>query len=556
MNRFLKHAWVTAKQVVGNEHGWIPLVVAGISAAATAYAASKSSAATSGGEDAEILPNTVSGNTYQDQDFVFDQEASEAMKGLTDMMGEWSQTDRDFFEKTFQPFQQSLIEGNKALIPNIVANSKESLAQNMSDLVASDHLKDQFRATMSEAGEGVVQAGRSFFKQIQDIPSAEQRVGEAVAGIEKRFGQAGAELKRSMASKGLDVDVASQRALSIAKASAKAGATDQAQEAARLEKMTATEKGIGIASTVQQSNAQMLGAERGLTQAGADLTPQIGGVQETGAVSDAGKIEADMTTTAAEKVLGTKSTKQTAEFTQAGVVEPRFFDRETGKMVDGAGNEIKKPRRTTGGTYDPVRTLVTSGRQGRGIRVGRGGTYGVVDRYFDGAGDDGGAPGDAGGHGVGAPGAGLACFPAGTKIALPNGERSDIEDVRIGDKVIAYNINKAHIVCDEVNELKTVKRTGYFILGFQSDRTLRLTDDHPLYTPNGWASINPNKSKESYRGFEIDQLVPGRYVKNIDGAWDAILNITWVSGDIITYTIGGISSGNFFADGYLASITT
>jgi hypothetical protein len=291
----------------------------------------------------EVLPATVSGNVTQEMNFMFDLEAGEAMDALVTQMNDWSTTDRDFVEKTFRPFQVNLIEANKALIPGIVANAGEAMKSSLKDLMGGDFLKDAFRNQMEKSGGDISKFAESFSQQIDDIPSAEQRIGETVSNIEQTFGQAGAELKRQMASRGLDVTQASQRDLAIEKAKAKAAGVGVAAEASRKEQLAGAQAGVGVAANVQTGQANLLATQQQLTQSGANLAPQIGGVQATEALSEAGKVGAGLTQAGAEQVLGTTSETKQAEFTQPGIVTPRFFDKETGKMVDAAGNEIKAP---------------------------------------------------------------------------------------------------------------------------------------------------------------------------------------------------------------------
>jgi hypothetical protein len=344
-------------------------------------------------------------------DFVFDMEASLAMEGLTTQLNEWSGQDRDFFEKTFQPFQASLIEANQALIPGIVENSGAALKSNLKDLMGGDFLKEAFRGQMERSGGDISKFAESFSQQIDNIPTAEQRVGEAISGVEQRFGAAGAELKRQMASQGLDVSQASKRELAIEKAKAKAGAVGVASEAARKEQLAGTQAGVGVAADVQTGQANLLASQQTLTQTGAALTPQVGGVQAGESISEAGRVGADLTRTGAERVLGTRSDVKSADFTQPGVVTPRFFDKETGKMVDAAGNEIKQPtvaqNQGTGFTgRDRVNPDLVGGMPGMGGGNAPGGI---------GVGDTGGGEGGTGGVGSGAspgpgPGVGMGGF--------------------------------------------------------------------------------------------------------------------------------------------------
>lgn len=288
----------------------------------------------------EVLPKTVSGNVVSDMDFLFDVEANEAMRELTTQMGEWSTEDRNFFEDEFEPFQAALIETNQAVLQDIVANSGTALQQNLKDMVGSDFLKETFRTQITATGADIGRFATDFAQQIDDIPTADQRVGQVISGIEQRFGEAGAQLKRDMAAKGLDVSQASKRDIAISKAEAKAAGTDLAQQAAREERLGATERGIGVLGAVQQSQAGLLATERGLTQAGAGLLPQVGGVMDQPGVSEAGRIGAELTLAGSEKMLGQRADVMSADFTQKGIQVPKFFDKESGDVMTASGQSV------------------------------------------------------------------------------------------------------------------------------------------------------------------------------------------------------------------------
>jgi hypothetical protein len=322
-----------------------PLIVAaGISAAAGVFGA----LASGGGDDMptpEILPKTDSGRVIQDMNFVLDVEAGE---NLTNMIGEFSEiaaVENDFWENTFLPMQQDLVKGTQVLIPQIVKNSGDALKSNMKDLVGGDFLKDAFRQQIEQSGADIGRFAESFSKQIDDIPTAEQRVGEAVAGVEKRFGAAGAELKRQMGAKGMDVSQASQRDLAISKATAKAGASDAAAESARKEQLAGAAAGVEVSAGVQTGQANLLATQQELTQSGAMLTPELGGIQDVEGVGKAGELGAELVVEKATQVLGTTSDTISADFTQKGIQKPISFDKETGDLTDMAGNPLPKPEK-------------------------------------------------------------------------------------------------------------------------------------------------------------------------------------------------------------------
>jgi hypothetical protein len=201
-----------------------------------------------------------------------------------------------------------------------------------------------------------------------------------------------------MGAKGLDVSEASVRAMMIGKAGAKAGATQQAGEAARREMLDATTQATGVFSTLQQSQTSQLTAERGLVQSGADLTPQVGGVKDLESVGAAGAIESQLTSQESAKQIGTTSETKEAEFTQKGIQVPKFFDKETGQVVDAAGgvSEIAPPPKTTI-VYRNGPGGFNNGFSGPGVGTGVGSDSDATGGF--GVGPEGMGPGGPGGQG-------------------------------------------------------------------------------------------------------------------------------------------------------------
>jgi len=182
-----------------------------------------------------------------------------------------------------------------------------------------------------------------------------------------------------------------------------------------------------------------------------------------------------------------------------------------------------------------------------------------------GGGDAGmGADGSAGvgGGGVGAgqgggPAGGNCCFVAGTKIAMEHNGVMNIEDVRPGHIVQSFNLRSKLFNTSIVRDVKTVMRADYYEVVFSSGNTLKVTDDHPMFTTNGWASIKPEVTGKNplYDQLnEITTLTENSSVMNMNGHYEQIKSITRISGPIKTYTLGQVTpSRNFFANGYLAS---
>ena len=76
-----------------------------------------------------------------------------------------------------------------------------------------------------------------------------------------------------------------------------------------------------------------------------------------------------------------------------------------------------------------------------------------------------------------------ACFCAGTRIATPNGE-IDIENLKNGDKVYAYDLESSSVVEDVVNYF--FKKQDDCLLISLHDREIKVSADQLLHTNRGW----------------------------------------------------------------------
>jgi hypothetical protein len=651
-----------------------------------------------------VQDRTTSGTAINDMDFIFNVEFSDMMKGLADQFVEWGGDDRTFYEDFVVPYQAALMSSNQEILSYITANSTESLDQNLKDLLGSEQMKEAFRGTISDLGEDIAGFAKSFTEQIANIPTAEQRVGEVVSGIEQRFGQAGAELKKQMGAKGLDVSEAGLRQMALGKATALAGGVDAAQEASRKEQLAGATGALGVLGEVQTSQANLLTAERELTQSGALLTPSVSGAQEFDSTSTATGLGADLVAGGANKLIGTETRTDDAEFVQAGINQPIFLN-DRGEEVDSSGlpitpdgppgsidttgtvstddgttptggevvidpvtgNEIDTgmpgdstgddpgsgvglvdthPQQTntienfvkdniykfmppplnllmkevithsdlgthgdvSGGVVGPGVADSNTGMMDKGGHVGPDpgssvspapapgaigpgptgpnigadhGEQGLTGSGLSGrelaefiarakqaetdggsssggnvsgisgmSGQDGDPPGTAGG--------GVRCFIAGTKIRTPDGS-INIEDIVAGQDVLSFDLHSNKIVVSSVGKLTSTERSEYYEILFESGKILGITNDHPLYTENGWESVDPAVTLgiEEYRHVDlIGRLNAGSYVFTDSDSIDLIKSITPVLGSVTTYTLHGITpSKNFFAEGYLASDT-
>lgn len=147
------------------------------------------------------------------------------------------------------------------------------------------------------------------------------------------------------------------------------------------------------------------------------------------------------------------------------------------------------------------------------------------------------------------------CFVAGTQISIDNNQTVNIEDIRSGDSVMSYNIETGENYLTTVKKLILNKHSTHMVkIIFDDENILEMTDYHPLYTINGWASLTDKK---------YNQLKIGDLVKTQNG-WSKIINIIQytLKEPITTYTldvrdndemlVDNEINDNFYANGIVA----
>jgi hypothetical protein len=167
------------------------------------------------------------------------------------------------------------------------------------------------------------------------------------------------------------------------------------------------------------------------------------------------------------------------------------------------------------------------------------------------------APGGGGGRDGGSDGGGSSsgCFLAGTKISLFGGEDINIEDVKVGDKVLSYNLKTSEYLGVTVHELESPVCKGYYKI---NNELLYVTDDHPIYIKKkngvvGWMSIDSKKTAGDPARVElIDDLKIGDELFTSSNEWKTIESIEYVEGEIETFNLKEVGDTHtFFANGVL-----
>lgn len=157
------------------------------------------------------------------------------------------------------------------------------------------------------------------------------------------------------------------------------------------------------------------------------------------------------------------------------------------------------------------------------------------------------------------------CLLEGTMITMADRKEQAIENVKVGQKVLAWNPVKKKMEKQEVVRIHTAQHSASEMISIHyklnKKMTLSLTADHPVYSITGWVSANPEATTnyQRYTGVKVGKLdantilyrasEDGRSlikkrinsIESFESKNDAILN---------TYTLELDGNGIFFANGF------
>jgi intein/homing endonuclease len=144
------------------------------------------------------------------------------------------------------------------------------------------------------------------------------------------------------------------------------------------------------------------------------------------------------------------------------------------------------------------------------------------------------------------------CFAPGTMIFMGDGSKKAIEDVRVGDEVLSFDEKIGKTIIGKVMALEAPTRDHLTTIVFANGKTLRLTDEHPLFTKKGWASLDPGFTFE-HHNMRVNKLRVGSEVLDNNSKWNKILSINTILVTNQVYNLAKVEpSETFFADGFLA----
>ena len=145
------------------------------------------------------------------------------------------------------------------------------------------------------------------------------------------------------------------------------------------------------------------------------------------------------------------------------------------------------------------------------------------------------------------------CFVAGTKVHIESKGITNIEDVKVGDKVISYNHDNEIVEYKEVKKVRIKSDEFVVTYVFENGTNLTGTPDHPLFVNGkGYSSYSPSVTKED-SGLDVEQILIGDEVLHIDGYGVTISDIIEEEKKEVVYNLDEVEgNNNFFVEDLLA----
>ncbi len=145
----------------------------------------------------------------------------------------------------------------------------------------------------------------------------------------------------------------------------------------------------------------------------------------------------------------------------------------------------------------------------------------------------------------------LSCFSADTQVLLADRTTKAIELISVGDVVMSFD--GSYPAPTYVSALESPLRDHLYILTFGDGSTLKLTQEHPLFTANGWKSLSPESTAEETPTLLVGKLEVGDHVLTAGGVYQTLTKVIFVPGEVRTYNIKKLSQhDSFYANGFLA----
>ncbi len=144
------------------------------------------------------------------------------------------------------------------------------------------------------------------------------------------------------------------------------------------------------------------------------------------------------------------------------------------------------------------------------------------------------------------------CFAAGTKVAMADGSFKNIEDVAIGDKVRSYDESNDSFVEGLVTRLESPVRDHLSKITFANGFELLLTNEHPLFSREGWVAIDPQSTLECHK-MQVKTLRVGCEIRHAESGWLKVKSIFTEAIEVKVYNLAAVEPNpTYLAEHFVA----
>lgn len=138
------------------------------------------------------------------------------------------------------------------------------------------------------------------------------------------------------------------------------------------------------------------------------------------------------------------------------------------------------------------------------------------------------------------------CLSKGTQITMANGELKSIENLKIGDQILSYNLSSNQLKSDVVKSLASPIHHHLVTLTFSDGTQIKCTPDHPFLTKDlKWTAVDFKKTQKDYLYDKVKPLQVGLSIKTQYG-FKSIQEITKHKETQQTYTIVELEKNTIF----------
>ena len=155
-------------------------------------------------------------------------------------------------------------------------------------------------------------------------------------------------------------------------------------------------------------------------------------------------------------------------------------------------------------------------------------------------------------------GGGSCCVYEDTLIILADGSTKRADEIELGDRIKSYNFETGKIEVDTIIQIININRTELITINFKDGTSIKLTNDHPLYTELGWKCYDKEKGEMSYTDLGIvGDFEVGDKLFSLSKYFDKeVVSIEYEedkTNGYNTYQFGVEKNSNYFANGVLSS---